>query len=972
MADPKVTARDGSTGQFLVRNPQTGNIEAYNEADAGRLLNVQGWLPVTQEEAQPYFRQKATAEATSTTEGLVLGGFRGGTGGLPELLLDPKSLEAEGVRTIEEGAPGAMLGGEIAGTIAPFLPGKAVKAVRLGTAPGLLDLAGETVTKGIRGAKSGFARQLLSRVAGVGVEGAGAVTLGEVRRAHINDDPLTAGRLMDAYALGAMLPAMVVGAPLGAAEGALATLSRRAVGRGGIVKQNVWKPGVSEKDVMDIAMREHGVAAPGLLNQFHAANAKSPLLDDPAFFAVLNDPGPAGQQLRREVFQESSQMRELAEQELAGRLNEGLEVDRFAATNWSGRLKAERVRQWIDDNLPADADIQAHLQELRQAGRLDDIAAEAARQVRRGTEAGKELATALGVDSRTAAEVVAMKLLEGDETTLRALSKIVKPADVKGNAWRNEALRAIDEYGELFATMRERGKGHIGDQPGKVDRALELLSQVRRDIENAPRSTGYTELDWLKKRLADYAKPDQYLGAGDDVARNARNAHETFRQMLEDPTLWGERAAMAQRDMNAIFHKRMARKDAFYDHWFEDAGVPDPTNPWANLKQATPERVRSAIGDVTNVKHERIGKYQEHIAETKDLIASMRKHFDLTPEEAARLADHEKAVDAAQDALARAVYFNLRTNQGKALLQSGGLGSGIGARVAAGYVVGGLPGAAIGTYAMNKLNPGASLYARSVIERMARQNEGRLSQGVAKLLTGAVPKIPSLGVAQTLSRLSRMADSEEGVKQDEYQRSVKEFMIAAQDPQKLELAIRQELGDVPEIMPNVVPNAVERVKRGLATALKAAPAMPMQTLMGEETSPVGDIELDVWERVSEAALDPSSIIDMAADGELIPEAVDAAEAVDPDLVSEIRLEVANQIDGFEGELSYERQLQVAILFKMPVDATTTPDYISTQQLMFAADKQKPKTDPRTFGETGVHETDNMSEADRLASGIPPT
>lgn len=171
-------------------------------------------------------------------------------------------------------------------------------------------------------------------------------------------------------------------------------------------------------------------------------------------------------------------------------------------------------------------------------------------------------------------------------------------------------------------------------------------------------------------------------------------------------------------------------------------------------------------------------------------------------------------------------------------------------------------------------------------------------------------------------------------------------------------------------MPNVVPNAKARLQAGLKYAIERAPAKPVQTIYGEEISPVGDIELDVWERETEAALDPSSILDMAADDELIPEAVDAAEAVAPELVMEMRQLVAESIED-DAEISYERGLQLAILFKMPVDATTTPEYIKAQQLVFAADEQRPTQDPRSFGETGVHRRDTMSQADRITSGIPP-
>lgn len=965
------TFKEGKSGLYFVRNPETGEIERHEGADAARLMDVSGWEPVSAEEAAPIIQGQAVARNATVTEGLLLGADKAVTGGISDMLLDPNSKAAQGVRNIEQGAPIATGTGEALGTIAPFLPG--LGKLGAGTVPRLLDAAGQGVTTAARGAAPGVARTVLSRMAGVGVEGAGQVTLDQARKAHLSDEPVNAGRLLDAYGFGVMLPALVVGAPIGAVEGALGSISRRALQRAGKVKQNVWRPGVSEKDAIDIARREHGVAAPGIMDQLHAANANSPHLQDPDFWVMARDKGPAGEQYRQELL-DADLLRPQAEAELAQHLNSGLDVDRFASTNWSGKLKEKRVRDWINDDDIAPADAFARIQELRQDPKaMVDFALRARDEIRRKSALGAEIATALGVDQRTVSSVIRNGLASGDETVTQQAMRLLKQEDIKTSAWRDEALRAIDQYGEVFSVMRDRGKGHVGEQAGKIDRALELLDGTRASVMNAPRSKAFAELDWMKKRFADYAKPDQYLGAGDDVARNARNAHETFRQMLEDGRFWGDKAASAQRDMNAIFHKRMSRKDAFYDNWFDDAGVPDPTNPWANLRKATPEKVRSVIGDVTDVNHDKIAGYRAHIRETRELIDAAKKHYDLTPEEVALMGQQAEAVSAAEDSLGRAVMYNLRVNQANALRQTGALGRGSGARSVVGAVVGGtlggVPGAVAGTAIQAMLNPGTTIYARAVWERLLRQNEGRMARAVEKLLTGKV-RAPSLGVAQTLSRLSRVVDSPHGTKQEEYKDSVKEMLAAAQQPEKIDILLKSEFGPVTELMPGLVANGSERLRKGLQYAIQRAPAKPVQTIYGEDISPVGDLEMDVWEREVEAALDPSSILDMAADEELIPEAVDAAEFVAPELVSEMRQLLAEQI-GEGSDISYERGLQLAILFKMPVDATTTPEYIKAQQLMYAAGEQRPKQDPRTYGETGVHQRDNMAQGDRLSSGIPP-
>lgn len=990
------TAIEGGTGLYVIRNPQTGALEAHPEADAAELLTARGYQPVSHEEALPFFQQRASEETAGTVAPLALGAERGILGGIPEMLLNPN--EAEGAQAIrglgytERGAPGLTTAGEVAGTLLPFTG--AFKGARLATAPGILSEAGELVTAAARRGTPGVARSILGRVAGVGVESAGYMALDEARRAHLENRPANYTRLLGSYGLGAMLPALILGGGVGVLEAGAASLGKRALLRGGLARGRAWAPGISEEDMANIAMREHGVAAPGLLDQFHASNARAQSLRDPNIQAILKDPGPAGQTLRAEILDAES-LRGQAEARLAGHLNEILKVDDMFSSGWSGSQKREIVEKLMSGESDG-AELVALMDRVRNEGNLaaktalhQEIAEAVEQQIKSKSALGRKLASELGFGrGMNIRQAVEDGLAAGDGEIYKALgtpefvtvmsrtgkrpmwTRLVEEESARP-AWRAETENVLKQVEERAQMLGFEGKGYLGDQAAKTKRMEELVQGARGKIDEGDKVGAFIELDRAKKILGDIAKPGEHLGAADDVAQAARNSYEDIRQFLENPAYWGTRAAEAQRETNALFAKRLARQDSFYKDWFQDAGRVHPNNAWVNAKEATPDSVRRVIGDVIDVNHPGIGKYKEHLRETQELIDTQLKHFDLSPQEIAELQAARNAASGGEQSVNEAVYYNLRKNQADALRQTSPLGSGIGARVAAGYLIGGLPGAIAGQYVMSKLNPGASIYARAVMERMLRQNEGRIARAVEGLLSGEI-KAPARGVTQAVTHIADEPDGD--IKQEAYRASVKELFASAQDPIKAKAALEKEIGLFEEFMPGIVDQATQQAVAGMRYAYDQAPAKPIPTINGEFISPVGDVELDIWERVTQAALDPTSILEQAQKGELIPEALDAAEKIDPEFVADLRQEIAQGVSEHQGDLSYEQIVSLSTLFRVPLDVTMDPEYIRAQQLLFAAREQGSKLpqNPRSFEETGAHKSDTMSKADRLESGVPPS
>jgi hypothetical protein len=973
------TAIHKGTGEYILQDGLTGKLKGFSAADAAKLVQSGEWRPVTEEQAMPFYQERAAGEEVSSLHGAIEGGIRAVTGGVYDFNIQPGSQEAKGLGYVEQGAPAAMLGGEVAGTILPFAG--PLKGVRGFTAPGILDAGGAALTMAARKGAPGVARMALSRAAGVGAEVAGTLALDETRRAHLEGREANYTRVLGGYGLGAMIPAMVLGTGVGLLEGGAMTLGQRALLRGKKAREIALAPGISEEDMYNALQREHGGASPGSLDELHAQKIGV----NPNAMALFNDTkSPAGEFYRERAF--GAKQRAV---ESSGRLAEGMnsirDINDDWMRSWTGKQKRELVEKLMPKETLADQGVLREVLENNFEAH-NEIAAFVTQQVRSRTALGKKIANEFalgkGMDIDTA---IRNKLALNDEAMMAAVSshefsgamaKLKNPhfqaaaETARANpAWRSEPNKLLNDIEEGAKMLAKEKKGGVGKQFGALGEMRELVTSVRGKLAESDRAGAMIELDYMKKRLAGWAKPDEYLGVDGAVAQYARNRYEDLRQMLENPMYWGERAALAQQEMNQLFTKRLARQDAFYKGWFKDAGVPDPNNSWRNQIEATPDSVQNIIGDVTDINHAGAKKWREHITETREVIEKRLKHEDLTPEQIAKLEADKLKIDDVETAFNETIGNNLLANQVSKLSGANvGWQANLVGRSLIGSVVGGIPGALAGAYLTNKLNPATSIVARAHLERILRQNEGRIERAVARLVGNKV--VPSLGVAQAVTKL---ADEPREVKQEGYQKSIKEVYAAAQDPAKAREIIQKELGEMEAHMPGLVDKSTQQAVAGLRYSYDHAPAKPITTLLdGEFISPVSDIELDVWERLHEAAMDPSSILEAAADGELIPEAVDAAEAVAPEFVAELRMEVLASIA--EQEMTYEQTVALATLFKMPVDMTTDPAYIRTQQTLYAARAQSmkgPKTE-KSFNETGAHGASTMSKSDQLASGAPPS
>lgn len=631
----------------------------------------------------------------------------------------------------------------------------------------------------------------------------------------------------------------------------------------------------------------------------------------------------------------------------------------------------------------------------RRAAPRSDQANLLAQAVTRAAEADAGLRANLLTNLATTEDrlegTIARGLAAQDENVTNAVSRAIKSGSPRAqetfsiNAyklvkndpnllqWRKRSAELVDALGAEADGLMGLSPGVLGQSRMEARKVRDLFANARSRLVKGDRIEAFSALDELKGRLGPHAKPDAWLGGDDNVARFVRRAYEELRGTLEDANLWGPRAAGAQKEMNALFHRRLARSDGYFKQFFEDAGVPHPRNPWVNARKATPEKIRAALkGIIDPDKSDALSMFRGHVAETRDLASKVKQYYNLSPDAAGRVDELLGGVDNAERGLNEAVTFARREAQAGALFNNrANIVPGYAKWVALGLM--GPLGFGAVKVAENIANPGQRIFMRAALERAMRGSESRIANAVVGLTTGKRVPFSGVGATQLAARASASLFHERNPR-----RRASDYASTLAELSKLstpEAAAQHARAAIPFVV-GALPQAPVYMGLALSRAaqylLANAPVRPHLTPLGIEVSLPSDSELDVFERRFAGAMDPISAIEDAAQGRGSIEAVQAAEASAPELLEEVRALVIEQVG--RGKIPHNRAIDLSIVLGVPLDRTMEPEYINAHQMIHAArfkDSEAQKS-RRTFGETGVNQKyTTMSGADRVEADIPP-
>lgn len=558
------------------------------------------------------------------------------------------------------------------------------------------------------------------------------------------------------------------------------------------------------------------------------------------------------------------------------------------------------------------------------------------------------------------------------ETAQRSLRKDIDEAleiertftaEAKGRLKVEQVKKAVktgneDEAISFVQSKLEGIKSAIGEMQrdpllyGRQAQLKELRQHVARTESNISKAVGeaeqnavaFAELDYLKRKMGKYARPGAYASDTADASTGViRNLYEGLRGDLENAAIWGK-AAEDQKAINAIWARQLDSGSLFKSRFATAVGR-DEVDAFMTKWGVDPAKISGYVNGfgraANDLNHEVLTK---HVANTKELIETISKHYDLGAK-SAELARAQKAVGEFDKTLKLVEGDVKATNALKRLQEE-----------EKGHVFGQLGG--ITGLAMDAVNrPVHTLQRMAELEEVAGRVTKKLqldvgsffgkakataaegAEGAATSVLGAVKRGASraaetgraaaLPTAMAVDRAVQRADARKPIKSQYDAQTAKLSGFLA--------APNAKLGQVAAQLSGAPPGVVQAVQAKAMTAAqflqgKLPQRAPQPTLTPQlQKSEPSPVEMATYLRYARAVDDPLSVLDDAKAGRVTREGAEALRTVYPQMYAQLQGMVMQQVATLEKPLSYAQALQMSILLDLPTDPSLAPAAIARQQ-----------------------------------------
>lgn len=480
------------------------------------------------------------------------------------------------------------------------------------------------------------------------------------------------------------------------------------------------------------------------------------------------------------------------------------------------------------------------------------------------------------------------------------------------------ALQDFDSTLSFWESLPSRGgaEGAIGslrkswraalDRAHAADEAGGVL--LGRDL--------YMRMDQLKRET------DKFLKWGGEHRFDLREAisapngleaaNAKLRSLLEDEGVWGQ-AGAAQRRLNESFSLGKARRD----HFVDQAGVAIDQRNGIRIREIDFKKSRAMLSELTGKETDdalqSVRSVNEYIDGLRDRLAAAREHLEMTPQEAAKIAAGEKALNAFEETWKATRAEAATVNRLKSALleerDAGGIGGVLG----------------LASSVVTKPLTWANRLAQ------VRSTVAKVEEGVAKGMREAFG-----------SRADSVVSAIKPRAKDAVAKEIEEVRQLSANPMSKADRVGRMLGDLPQYAGKTAEALDATATRAIDYLAREAPkpAVPIGLLAMSSASRAkprySDQQISEWETKRNAILNPQSVIADVKRGKLNRDAIKAIEFVSPKLFARMQEMAYDQIQqlAIEGKLDampYQQRAAISTLLKVPADVTWEPSFVAAMQ-----------------------------------------
>lgn len=461
-----------------------------------------------------------------------------------------------------------------------------------------------------------------------------------------------------------------------------------------------------------------------------------------------------------------------------------------------------------------------------------------------------------------------------------------------------------------------------------------------------------------------------------DTVDKVRGVRDLVKGFLEDPEAFGD-AAVRQQQFNAAFAAQKNTEKELL-RLFGDKAVSPSGAPYRKLSSVKIDtylrQVGSGRGDI------RDAALQDWLKASRDLTEQIAESHAKAGVEGFDKAGLQSLLDKSMKARGTAEQQFADLNKLRALDPFGQFGS-------SQVVLGGLPGIAKAMVDQIK-SPSALVKTLSAAEGFALGTSKRIGQAVdaftsvAKKGAAALPArelaapviVHELGKAfgaDVDTKPRRRADAGGDKKAEAFDKAMHGLSAMVSNPSNAAAKLEGGLTHLSEHAPETRNAVVAKQLSAAQFLYEKAPKNDTETSLNPfiESWRPSDAEIAQWERYAAAVQDPLGVLDEIEAGTVSSEAIEALRAVYPNLYNEIQQTFAGKIGELRKQLPYQKRLTLSMLFDLPVDASTTPQFVAAMQSAHGQAIQEEQQHQATLRASANVDlaTPHMTSSQRIAS-----
>jgi hypothetical protein len=484
---------------------------------------------------------------------------------------------------------------------------------------------------------------------------------------------------------------------------------------------------------------------------------------------------------------------------------------------------------------------------------------------------------------------------------------------------------------------------------------VEHVSNVGKQIAKAQSGADlYVAEDMLKRRVQRFSLSARRASVGnvqgwlagpqaEAVANRLDQIQEPTRQLLMDAGVWGQKAATAQREINAAWENLLGDKvkgipgthETFSRNFFDvTPGVDYATGRPAFIPSA--QKVAGFVGRMGRFEAEAVEEnLNRQIAAADRMADTITREYGLKGAAAADANTVRSAAGKIRELLAKH-KDDLRTFaeiDDLLAAEGGGLG-GVGTGALGGGMLGGPGFAAAGALLGGMAKPISTARTVRAAMALAGNVKSQLRGDVASVVTSRTPRrlLPATGtvLAPAAATVGARYSLEE--RQDRWRKQA-EIVQASANPAELQERITQALGTLPRDMPATA-GMVAAKSSSIAAYLqeRLGPMIPPQSPLQPNlpVRPIGRSDMAKWEGIWQAATNPRSVLVAWKAGRVTKDQVDTLRSCWPRLFADLQQDAAERIGQLKEPLTYAQRRSIDQLLGLGglAEPTLSPGFLA--------------------------------------------